>query len=212
MKINFKKNVTMDVSCINPNISIETANEDHFQIAMGLVRAIATEPDTRVLMYYPEESEYWNDSYSDFFHTVPNVNVDIPAQIEFDDLVSALISVGTFRWANICAIPKNMVLIVPYAEEVIKDADRENLKALAKNCASLGIYLVFISSWSQEEFDISDYNMDNCFVTVGKPTLTSLQLNDISIGDACSFEGRTITAVDGSIPYTVHLFLDITEE
>lgn len=212
MKLNFKKNVTFDVSRSNPNMLVETSNINHFTIAMGLVRAIEKDKDTRVLMYYPTESEDWNDVYSDFFHTVPNVNCEVSQQISFDDFVEALIEIGTFRWANICDIPKNIVVIIPYAERVLADADMEQLEVLAQNCSSVGVHLIFISDWEQSVVDFSKLNVENQFITVGKPTLTSLQIEESKIGENCSFDGREVQADEGSVPYTVHLFIDVSEE
>ena len=212
MKLTFKKDVSLDISRNNPNILIESVGINHYSIAMGIVRAIEKNEDTRVLIYYPTESTEWNDIYNDFFHTVRNVNSDVAHQIHFDDLVRALIEIGTFRWANICNIPKNMVLIVPYAEEVLKDADMDMVKALVDNCSSVGVHVIFISSWGQEEIDFDLMTIENIFTTVGKPTLTTLQLKEITLGDDCEFEGREVFVDDGAPSYTKHLFIDITEE
>lgn len=215
MIVNFRKDVSLDIPAKAPNCLIESNGVNHFTVAYGLVKGITganTKADTKIIMYYPENSNMWNDNYSDLFHTNPLTNCGVTTQVRFDTLIDALIELGTYRWTNILDVPKNMVLILPYSEETLKHCNIELFKDLMKHCNSLGVYVIIIKTWDDEYIDFENIEIHNKFVTVGQPGVSSLQVQEVSLSDECKFTGREYAPDDGNPTYTKHLFLDIQED
>lgn len=215
MLINFRKGVSLDIPVTSPNCLVESNGINHFTIAYGLVKGISeanSKTDTKIIIYYPDSSEMWNDNFSDLFHTNPLTNCGVTTQVSFDTLVDALIEIGTYRWTNILDVPKNMVLIIPYSEEILSQSNILLFKDLARHCNSLGIYIIMIKTWNNSSVDYADIDIHNKFITVGQPTVSSLQIQEITLDEACLFQGRDFSPDDGTPTYTKHLFLDIQED
>lgn len=123
---------------MNYSTLIKGNGKDHYAIVEELVAEESKNPDSRIMVFAPDNVNI-PSSVASTARVISATKVVLP------DIFNVLLTFDTIRCSGILDVPKDLVLIVPECDRYLRYVGMELTQTLLNRLVYLGVRIIFIS-------------------------------------------------------------------